>query len=382
MQGETPTTGMIDCDIHPKASAENPIEPFVPEAIREALRQKLGGSPSNGYANPFGVDRRDAACVDPKLVAREHLDRYGITHAVMQSPGLQVSTLNNQDVGNAMAVAWNDWQHTWLDADERYLGSVCVNMNDPAAAAAEIRRVGRHPRVVQVLTSGEQRDLLGHRRYFPVYEAACEMGLCLTLHPGREGSFGHVTPVGRPSSYFEWHTVIPLTFQAHLVSLVTEGVFEQFKPLKVVLCEGGIFWAIHTCLRMDKNFKALRTAAPWLKKLPSEYVWDHVRFTTQPIEEPEKPSQLLALLEMVHAQKTVMFATDFPHWDFDNPDRVFPRTMDAALKRRIFFENAAETFGVGRRHEGTKARRHEGEHERADQYATASGSLPLGPSVP
>jgi predicted TIM-barrel fold metal-dependent hydrolase len=337
---------LIDCDIHPGAS-KHPIEPFIPAAFREAMKQAMGGQPGQGYANPFGVIRRDAKCDDPHDVVRDHFDRYGIAYGVLQPPGLAASVTHNIDVGTAKARAWNDWQaEIWLAADKRYLGSVCVNMNDPEGAAQEIRRMGSHPQMVQVIVSGEARDLYGHRRYFPIYEACQEMGLAFALHPGNEGSYNSATPIGRPSSYFEWHTVIPLTFQAHLVSMVTEGVFEKYSGLKLVLVEGGIAWLAHTMWRMDKNFKALRSTTPWLHRLPSEYVYDHVRLTTQPLEEPDNPEHLLQMFNMVHAERTVCFASDFPHWDFDDPRRVFPRAMSEKLKRRVFYENAAEIYGL------------------------------------
>ncbi|MEM1012712.1 MAG: amidohydrolase family protein [Planctomycetota bacterium] len=352
--GKSAGTLIVDSDVHPKASEAFPLGPHIPDEIREALRQNLGGAPTTGYANPAGsADRLDAECLDPHATARDHLDRYGITYAILQSPGMQASVVNQIDVGTGIATAWNRWQKQWLDADDRYRGSICVNMNDPQGAIAEIERCAGDSRYVQVLASGEQRDLLGHRRYWPIYEAIAAAGLPFCLHPGQEGVNNSVTPIGRVGSYFEWHTLIPIVYQSHLVSLVLEGVFEKFPGLKVILCEGGIFWAIHTTLRMDKNFKGLRSTAPWLKRRPSEYVWDHVRLTTQPLEEPDKGQDLVTLLEMVHADRTVMFATDFPHWDFDDPNRVFPKSMPDELKNRIFYDNAAELYGLPSREEVT-----------------------------
>jgi uncharacterized protein len=77
---------------------------------------------------------------------------------------------------------------------------------------------------------------------------------------------------------------------------------------------------------------------------PSEYLLRNCYFSTQPIEEPSNPQHLLQMLRMMRAEKTVVFASDYPHWDFDNPLVAF-RFFPPDLKRRIFVENAVELYG-------------------------------------
>ena len=132
---------------------------------------------------------------------------------------------------------------------------------------------------------------------------------------------------------------------AQVNSLVCEGVFEKFPNLTFVAIEGGISWLPHLMWRMDKNYMALRDTVPWLKKMPSEYIRKHIRLTTQPIEEPANPQHLVQIFEMTGAEDMVMFSSDYPHWDFDNPSMVlgpFPKVMREKIKAK----NAIELYGL------------------------------------
>jgi predicted TIM-barrel fold metal-dependent hydrolase len=50
------------------------------------------------------------------------------------------------------------------------------------------------------------------------------------------------------------------------------------------------------------------------------------------------------MFEMLRAERTVIFATDYPHWDFDNPLTAFSY-FPKDLKRRIFVDNVLEFYG-------------------------------------
>ncbi len=144
---------------------------------------------------------------------------------------------------------------------------------------------------------------------------------------------------GYPTHYIEWHICLSLAFQAHLVSFLTEGVFERFPGFRIVLVEGGVTWLPALMWRLDAEWKALRSEVPWVTKPPSTYLRDHVHITSQAIERPDDDRHLLQMLEMLDVEHLLMFSSDYPHWDFDSPTHAFPR-LPEALRQRIFHENA------------------------------------------
>jgi predicted TIM-barrel fold metal-dependent hydrolase len=156
---------------------------------------------------------------------------------------LGLGALPDPDAAALVARAYNDWlAATWLSADPRYRGTITVGARDPEQAAGEIRRCAADERFVAVLLPMTD-VLLGDRRFYPVYAAAAEAGLPVTLHPNSGEGIFRTSPGwagGSPTYYVEWHTGLSQVFAANLVSLVCQGVFERFPRLKVVVTEGGV----------------------------------------------------------------------------------------------------------------------------------------------
>jgi hypothetical protein len=90
----------------------------------------------------------------------------------------------------------------------------------------------------------------------------------------------------------------------------------------------------------------MRTSeAPLLKRKPSEYITE-MYYTTQPMER-HHPKLLEATLEAIKAETQLLYASDWPHWDFDTPSTIYDLaflTMDQ--KRNILGGNAARLFNL------------------------------------
>ena len=69
----------------------------------------------------------------------------------------------------------------------------------------------------------------------------------------------------------------------------------------------------------------------------------NVWFTTQPVEEPEPREHLAEAIEWMGWDR-VLFATDYPHWDFDDPAHALPLKLTEAEKRAVFVENAKAVY--------------------------------------
>jgi predicted TIM-barrel fold metal-dependent hydrolase len=107
-----------------------------------------------------------------------------------------------------------------------------------------------------------------------------------------------------------------------------------------VLIEGGFAWLPPLMWRLDRSWRRLRDEVPHLHHAPSEYIRRHIWLTTQPIEEPPTPEMFGQLLEQLGMDDHLLFATDYPHWDFDAPDMALPAALPVALRRNIMAENA------------------------------------------
>jgi predicted TIM-barrel fold metal-dependent hydrolase len=84
---------------------------------------------------------------------------------------------------------------------------------------------------------------------------------------------------------------------------------------------------------------------PHLTRAPSDYIRDHFWITTQPMEEPEKRQHLLDAMGWIGFDR-LLYATDYPHGDFDDPAHALPRGLDPERLEMIRRGNARKVYGL------------------------------------
>jgi predicted TIM-barrel fold metal-dependent hydrolase len=346
---------VVDCDVHPTFTIDE-----LPDYIAEPWRSQYYSRNLDAeivplvLVPPAQLSRTDATTpegegpgVNPDFVSAQLLQHEQIDFAMLFSLGPRAKA--NPRHEQAICAANNAWlADTWLSRDNRhgrYRAAIRVCPQDPEGAARQIETWAEHPYFVQVGIAPETPAPLGQPQYHPLYEAAERNNIPVTIHVTRVPGMRLLTPVGFPAYHLEHYSQYSIYYMCHLVSLVFEGVFEKFPKLRVALIEGGFTWLPGLMNRMDQQWEALRSELPMVKRRPSEYIYDHVRLSTQPVEEPEEPGHLAALMQNMDAEKLLMFATDYPHYDFDSPRWVGPR-LPREARDRIMSLNAIELFDL------------------------------------
>jgi uncharacterized protein len=342
----------IDCDVHPAMPSEKTLYRYLPRRwvqhheifglSRYQAAYYPRGTPNAARADAWPPSGKRPGS-DLTFMREQLLDAYNIQYAIL-NPENAVHQERNLEYAAAIARAMNDWQtEEWLNRDSRFRASVIVVQEDSDLAAAEVDRVSEDPRFAQILLVARTSHPLGNRKYWKLYEAAVRHNLPIGIHYGGYGG-NPITGAGWPSFYIEDHVGASQACQAQVISFVYEGVFERFPTLKVALVEGGYAWVAPLAWRLDSTWKRLHKEVPDVKRLPSEYVREHIWHTTQPMEEPPRREHFIHVLESLGLHDRLMFSTDYPHWDFDSPDQAFPIRLPEALQQKIMIENARSFY--------------------------------------
>ena len=248
----TPTTRLIDCDVHCAAPDVQMLLPYLDEQWREYI---AGNGFKKSAAVEYSYPRWSPLATTAEATSLAKLEANvldGAQHAVLNCLyGLE--PIRHPFFAAALARAVNDWtRDQWLDKHEKLLGSMVIPVQDVELAVAEIERLARDRRFTQILLPVRSWEPYGNRRYAPICEAAERNGLVLAIHFG--GLTGTApSAAGWIDSYVEEYACAAELFQAQVSSLVIGGVFDAYPKLRVVLMESGWTWLRPSCGSSIRN---------------------------------------------------------------------------------------------------------------------------------
>ena len=358
--GSASKVKLIDGDthIHTRDGLRG-LYPYMSEAWRghfQLKRAETNLTPLPLKVQTPAVDplREDAAefpgaipASNPDYVIKDHLERYGIDLMVSTSleAGAFASALAGPDEAAALCSAYNDYflEH-WTEHDRRFRYAICVSPQDPIQAAAEIRRRGDHAGVAAVYLPWEYLGN-GSRKYDPIYAAAQEYDLPILFHlSGMEtvSQGAPMSPLGVPDTFAERRVDYPLFAWANLSNIAFSPVLKKFPRLRFIFVELGFTWLLPALWRLDSTWRATRLETPWVTAPPSELIRGRVFLTTDNIDEPNNPTDMYKLIDML-GDEWLVFGTDYPHWDGDEPGQTLT-LLDEDSTRRVFQTNAESAF--------------------------------------
>jgi predicted TIM-barrel fold metal-dependent hydrolase len=129
-----------------------------------------------------------------------------------------------------------------------------------------------------------------------------------------------------------------------LIATIIGGVFERFPNLSIAYLESGIGWVPYMMDRLDEEVeKRGADEAPYLKKLPSQYVTSGRIFFGVECGEKTIPDCLRWSLE-----DTLLYSSDYPHWDGDWPHTVKTvrerKDLSDETKKKMLHDNVARFY--------------------------------------
>lgn len=365
---------VVDTDVHVNDSPGE-LAPYCDKPWRLSLEtaQNMphrylsipGFAPESGSSMPVWPGGHDAtrSVLTPRQM-REELSAIGIDVGVIFPDNLLLmATFPQREYAAAMARAYNAWLlDKWCDKEVGLKGLIIASPQDPEDAAREIEKYKDEEGIVGVyLPCSGLHILWGHEKYDPIFEAAERANLPLMLHAVLTINSAYpFNGLDQFETVFGRHALShPLSLMMNMLRMIETGVPIRYPNLKFAFMEGGLSWIPFMMMRLDKEYSERRRDIPFFEDRPSKTI-SQFYFGTQPIEEPENPADFLKLIELYGGQDTTMFASDWPHHDFDHPNILGKFKLPDDLKRKIMGENAMKFFNIDA--QGRRLHLKKGEH--------------------
>jgi predicted TIM-barrel fold metal-dependent hydrolase len=268
------------------------------------------------------------------------MERLGVDMQVLglTSPGVQMF---RTEFAVAMAARANDRLAEVVAANpRRFAGLATFAPQDPRAAAREMERAIRTLHLSGfIINSHTDGGYLDQERFWPILEAANDLGAPIYLHP-RCPSDGMAGP-------FRDHRIqsaiwgFAIETGTHAMRLIVSGVFDRFPRLQFILGHMGENLPFHLW-RSDHWFER-RAGVYASKRKPSEVMRNHFTITNSGVEHAPALRYAIDVL----GRDRVMWAIDCPYEEMAPAVQFLNAANLNDDERRAFFHgNAERTFAL------------------------------------
>lgn len=270
-----------------------------------------------------------------------YMDARGIDVSVISiSPSLYLYWLDPGETAEISRALNDAAARMAREGEGRVYAMATVPMNDPAAAAEELRRSRDELGLVgvEIGTSVGTRQL-DSPDLDVFFSAASELGMPVMLHP----YLSMITEPGTDTEGYHLANVIGNPMETFVAGcrLAVGGVFDRHPDLRVLLVHGGGAFP-YQLGRLQHAYEVRDETKATAKRAPLDYL-DNLRFDTVLFE----PDPLEYLIDFAGPER-VVFGTDLP---FDMGDDSALRDLREGSRSefadRILGANALELFGIG-----------------------------------
>jgi predicted TIM-barrel fold metal-dependent hydrolase len=327
---------VLDSDAHARDLDED-IRPYLGEPYRS---QKAPFLPREIYdRNLGGTLGQSGAKHEERLAA---MDKQEIHTAVMYpTSGLGIGRAREPNYNAALCRAYNDFISDYCKASARLKAVANLPVNNPAEAAKELNRaVTKLGLCGGMLAAQAHNKNLGSSEFYPLYEEAQRLNAPVAVHAFGGDEAG--TEIF--DQFICLHTTgHPFPVLRQLTAMIFGGIPELYPKLKIGYLEIGCGWIPYWMERMDEEWeKRGHVEAPLCKKKPSEYLTGgNIYYGCEPEE------KMMGYIVSEIGSKTLMYASDYPHWDMSWPESavIIWRREDLSTEaKKDILENNAKRF--------------------------------------
>ena len=360
---------IVDCDAHHYEN-EN-FDQILPFMENDVLRQvtmagRKGGRrsivPSQaGFTQDMGgrVTRyplRPTETTDPErlrdvVLGERWMDAMSVDYSCLFPTGmLNIGLHPQKEMENDLCWAYNRWltEKVLPESGGRMYSALCLPFSDPAECLRQVETFGDRKGVSGFMVTTVRTLGVYDNAYMKLYRAMEERGLALSFHSGPNWQ----EPVFRSCNRFISVHALGFSFYniLHCTNWVINGLGERFPKLPVIWIEAGLAWIPFLMQRLDHEYMMRPSEAPLLKKKPSDYMRD-MYYSSQPIEIQDREA-LECTFRMMDAENRLLYASDYPHWDFDLPSTIYDLPfLSEKAKHNILGGTAARLFKLPPRNE-------------------------------